>query len=441
MTIFSEIPRDDPSRRARGDGQFAFLNRVAGTYWDQVRELIEDWFSHLCPDAQADIGGRLRSTDDRHVRGAFFELYLHECLLRMGYTVTCHPVLEGTTRRPDFLAEKEGRSIYIEAHSPSESDVSVGAAARINTVYDSLDKLDSPNFFLWIDVVGQGPGPLRARPLRNRLERWLRSLNPDSYTVGGRRDDLPFYHYEEQTGDNAGWIITFWAVPRPPDARGRNGARPLGIFDGSNASWGDERDGIRGALSDKGVAYGALSKPFVVAVASTSMSLKDDTVLNALYGTGELQISISPDGAESYAQAREPDGYWYAGDHWDHRGVSAVLVVKRLHPAFVGRQTHTIWEHPDPHHPVDAMPLWRRCVVRPVGQMEVIEPLRSQAEWFDLGTPWPVGDPGAPQRAGIHHSATPAARPTPTPEEPVQERRSPDENCFSSGLFRRDDRI
>lgn len=111
MSIFSEIARDDPSRRAHGDGQFTFLDRVAGPYWDQVRELIEDWFSRLCPDAQADIRGRLRSSDDRHVRGAFFELYLHECLLRMGYTVTCHPVLEGTTRRPDFLAEKEGRSI------------------------------------------------------------------------------------------------------------------------------------------------------------------------------------------------------------------------------------------------------------------------------------------------------------------------------------------
>ncbi|BCB78382.1 hypothetical protein GCM10022251_30340 [Phytohabitans flavus] len=67
--------------------------------------------------------------DDRQVRGAFFELYLHERLLRIGYTVTCHPVLEGTSRRPDFLAERDGRSIYIEARSASATDVAVGAAA------------------------------------------------------------------------------------------------------------------------------------------------------------------------------------------------------------------------------------------------------------------------------------------------------------------------
>lgn len=75
MSIFSETIRTDPSPANHGDGQFKFLDRVAGPYWDQVRDLIEDWFSRMCPDAQADVMGRLRSKDDRQVRGAFFELY------------------------------------------------------------------------------------------------------------------------------------------------------------------------------------------------------------------------------------------------------------------------------------------------------------------------------------------------------------------------------
>jgi hypothetical protein len=148
VSIFSTTPRTDPSPAAHGDSHFQFLDRVSGPYWDEVRDLLEDWFSRLCPDAQADVMGRLRSKDDRQFNGAFFELYLHECLLRMGYSVKCHPKLESTNRRPDFLAEKDGRSIYFEARSASSSDVAVGAAARRNTVYESLDKLDSPNFFL-----------------------------------------------------------------------------------------------------------------------------------------------------------------------------------------------------------------------------------------------------------------------------------------------------
>ena len=190
--IFSAISRTNPSPASHGDSHFQFLDRVSGSYWDQVRDVIEDWFSRLCPDAQADVRGRLRSKDDRQSKGAFFELYLHECLLRMGYSVTCHPELEGTNRRPDFLAEKDGRSIYIEARSASSSDVAVGKSARVNAVYESLDRLDSPNFFLWIDVAKQGDAPLRARPLRGRLEKWLAGLNPDDHTlVGTRRDELP----------------------------------------------------------------------------------------------------------------------------------------------------------------------------------------------------------------------------------------------------------
>ena len=389
MTIFSAITRNDPSPASHGDSHAQFLDRVSGPYWDQVRDLIEDWFSRLCPDAQADVRGRLRSKDDRQSKGAFFELYLHECLLRMGYTVTCHPEVEGTSRRPDFLAEKDGGSIYVEARSASSSDVAVGQAARVNAVYESLDKLDSPNFFLWIDVVKQGEAPLRARPLRGRLETWLGGLDPDEHTLaaGKRREDLPGYVHED-----AGWKIDFRAYSKSPVARGREGARPLGIFGGGEADWVQDEEGIRGALTDKGSAYGLLGAPFVVAVASSSISLDDDDVLNALYGTEVVEFRTYTDGTEDTAMARKADGYWYRGDHWDHRWVSAVLVVKNLHPAFVGKQQHTIWEHPDPEFAADGFPIWRRSVVED-GGMTFVDPERSQAEWFGLGEPWPVGEP------------------------------------------------
>lgn len=388
VTIFSAFNRTDASPASHGESHADFLDRVAGSYWDQVRDLVEDWFARLCPDARADVRGRLQSSDDRQSRGAFFELYLHECLLRMGYAVTCHPELDGTSRRPDFLAEKDGRSFYIEARSASSSDVAVGNSARVNAVYESLDKMDSPNFFLWIDVVRRGDAPLRARPLRGQLERWLGGLDPDEHTnvANKRREDLPGYVHE-----HAGWKIEFRAIPRSPEARGREGARPLGIF-GGQASWARDEEGIRGALNDKGSAYGSVRAPFVVAIASSSMSLDDDDVLNALYGSEVLEWRTYPDGTEETAMTRQPDGYWYRGDHWNHRGVSAVLVVKNLHPAFVGTQQHTIWEHPEPEFAVDEFPIWRRSIVEK-GAMTFIQPGHSQNEWFGLGDPWPIGEP------------------------------------------------
>lgn len=388
VSIFSTTSRTDPSQANHGESRFQFLDRVAGPYWEQVRDLIEDWFSRLCPDAQADVRGRLRSKDDRQFNGAFFELYLHECLVRMGYVVTCHPKVNGTNRRPDFLAVKDGKSIYFEARSASPSDIEVGATARRNDVYDSLDKLSSPNFFLWIDVVEQGAAPLRARPLRRRLESWLGGLNPDDYEFANRAEDLPALVYED-----ADWFIEFHALAKTTAARGREGVRPLGMISrGQEAPISDEK-GIRNALSDKGSAYGDLGAPFVIAVASNSLTIRDYDILNALYGTDVLRIPIGPNGAQGTALARQADGFWYAGDHWDHRGVSAVLLVRQQHPASVGTRQHTLWEHPDPEVGVEALPIWQRAFVDAAGHLEFEAPQRSQAEWFDLGDPWPVGEP------------------------------------------------
>jgi hypothetical protein len=390
VSIFSAVERTDPSPAGHGDSHFEFIDRVAGHYWDQVRGLIEDWFSRLCPDAQADVRGRLRSRDDRQSKGAFFELYLHECLLRMGYTVTCHPEVEGTSRRPDFLAEKDGGAVYVEARSASSSDVVVGAAARVNTLYESLDKIDSPNFFLWIDVEEQGGDPLRARPLRSKLEKWLRELDPDAYRDRGNgRRDFPDLSYEAD-----GWRIQFHALPKSPEARGKEGVRPLGIFGGGRAFLVHDEEGIKNALSDKGSAYGPLGAPYVVAVASSSITTDDYDVKNALYGTEALLIGTGPGGETNPdALVRNPDGYWYKGDHWDHRHVSAVLVVKQLHPAFVGSQQHTIWEHPDPEWSVPPLPMWRRSTVDAHGAMHFANPARTPTEWFGLTNPWPTGEP------------------------------------------------
>lgn len=388
VNIFSAIDRTDPSPARHEESHSQFIDRVAGSYWEQVRNLIEDWFSRLCSDAQADVRGRLRSRDDRQSKGAFFELYLHECLLRMGYAVTCHPKVDGTSRRPDFLAEKDGSAVYIEARSASPSDVSVGAAARVKTLYESLDKIHSPNFFLWIDIERQGSGPLRARPLRSTLEKWLTGLNPDAYRdTGNGRRDFPGMPYEAD-----GWRIQFRALPKSSEARGKEGVRPLGIFGGGGVFEVQDEEGIKNALSDKGSAYGPLGAPYVVAAALSSVAADDDDVKNVLYGTEALLIHTGLGGeTHSPALVRNPDGYWYKGDRWDHCHVSAVLTVKQLHPASVGTQQHTIWEHPDPEWPVPSLPMWRRSTVDAHGTMHFVDPARTPAEWFGLTNPWPIG--------------------------------------------------
>ncbi|MEV6006613.1 hypothetical protein AB0M29_07390 [Streptomyces sp. NPDC051976] len=124
------------------------------------------------------------------------------------------------------------------------------------------------------------------------------------------------------------------------------------------------------------------------------MTIDEGDVKNALYGTEALLIDTGP-GAEDHSHTivRKPDGYWYKGDRWDHRHVSAVLVVNQLHPALVGTQQHTMWEHPDPEWSIPPLPMWRRSTLDAHGLVQFVEPARTPTEWFGLANPWPIGKP------------------------------------------------
>lgn len=136
----------------------------------------------------------------------------------------------------------------------------------------------------------------------------------------------------------------------------REGARPLGIFGDGKAQWVQNEEWIRGALTDKGSAYGWLGAPFVVAVESSSISLDDDDVRNGLCGTEVVEFRTFADGTKSTAMARETGRLLVQRRRWDHPWVPAILVVKNLHPGFVGTQQHTIWEHPDQRPPWTGYP-------------------------------------------------------------------------------------
>lgn len=388
MEIFSHVERTVASPSRYNEGKYEFYNRVAGTYRDQVRQLIEDWFSHFDPADRPDLRGRLQADDKRQFNGAFFELYLHESLLRMGHTVTCHPTVSGTQRRPDFRAEKDGRFFYLEARSASDSDAVTTSSARIDQVYDSLNKIDSPNFTLAVDLIRHTSKAFGARPLRRRVESWLRDLDPDQHMLGEAvgLEDLPFKRDEEE---KSGWIIEFRAIGKPVEARGKSGVRPVGLMN-DDLPWANE-GGVGRALSDKGRAYGNLDAPFVVAVACQDMTLNDDDIAATLYGNGHWESVDGPAGEAVQLIHREPNGYWWDGDEWIHRGVSAVLVVPLLRATSVANQSHTIWEHPNPEFAIAKLPLWRRAL-HDNGMPVFVEPEAPQAKWFDLDEPWPAGE-------------------------------------------------
>lgn len=380
--VFDAGARADSLLAGHAESDFAFRNRAAGQMWDEVRALIDGWFRHLPDAARADVRGGLRSGDDRQFEGAFWELYLHESLRRAGCDITVHPEVAGSSRQPDFLASVEGATFYPEAKSISAATGAPGDTARRQRVYDEVNKLDHPDFWVAIHFRSQGQTDPRGAQIRKELREWLDGLDPDETKFGSKFDD----DREALVWKCSGWEIEFRPIRVSADSRGLPNKRLIGLYDsGTPFVSDDERLGK--ALAAKGSAYGDLPYPLVVAVNVNAFSAGNFDIMNALYGSLQYTFdTANPDFAA--VPTRAPDGYWAAGS-WQHQHVAAVLVGRCITPESIARQSPTLWHHPQANPTVPCLPPWRQAVAA-VDHIEFLEPAGTMAGHFGLPDPWPT---------------------------------------------------
>jgi len=386
--IFDETRRTDVSPAEHGESTYEFLNRVAGDYWQHPRALMQTWLDGIAEAHDyTDLRQRFRSRDDEQFRGAFLELYLHECLVRAGYAVTIHPFVPGTSRRPDFRAERDGQVMFVEAIAPGASAEAKAAAQRRAVLFDTVNRLADPDFMLWLEDLEEGTSPPASARLRTDLRNWLSDLDPASIPD---MTNAPTRRWQHD-----GWSVTFRAIPKKPEARGRRpNDRAIGVYGHGEASLIDDAPGIIKALSAKHHAYGDLGAPFIIAVGTYIFDTDGWHSANAMYGRVAVELSESPTGEMLTREVRQPDGYFGVPPTWDNNNVSGVLLVNQLMPYYVQRAEVTLWRHPLPLHPLPenlGLP-WRSVVVRDNALTDALPSMRAD-EFLGLPDPWPPGEP------------------------------------------------
>lgn len=284
---------------------------------------MEDWHSRY-PQGDTDLLARLQSNDDTNFASAFFELYLHELVLRLGYRPS---LLPRTEKQPDFLIRGEdGDEFYLEAvlaigQSPSD----IAAEKRRNQVYDVINTLESPDFFIDLHPMGEPATEPPARKWRNDISRWLSSLDPDEvterYRIGG------FATLPEIILEYGGWTVRVRAFPKKADARGKPGVRPIGSWSlgpFADNSW----QVIRDTVKRKAKRYGQLDKPYVIAVNALSGYPDQEDIEQALFGSESLFLEDSDDARPQIVPNR--DGAWTGLTKPQYTRVSGVLITTRL---------------------------------------------------------------------------------------------------------------
>jgi len=343
--LFDQIHRQDKRPQEYSQSIYEYINLSALKPYKHIRSLLKDWFSHFPVKHQNDLEARFRSSDDYEFLSAFFELYIHELLIRLGFELEIHPYIERKSTHPDFLAFLNNKSVfYLECIVPKGSLNDIAAEKRKNIVYDTLNKLVSPYFDLGITVHGKPNTPPPGAKWRRFLKEELLRLDPDKVEARKKAEGLPCWSRKHD-----GWNVDFLATPKPLERRGKPSIRPIGLrIEGFRF---EELEGcktqvkIRNAIEKKATGYSKINLPFIVAINVIGEFCDDIFIANALFGKKNIVRTNTPNRTLNLIK-KHYDGAW-----WNPKGpqnicVSAVFLLKNLFPWNMVTHNPIIWHNP-----------------------------------------------------------------------------------------------
>ncbi|MCE9508321.1 MAG: hypothetical protein K8R48_08445 [Alphaproteobacteria bacterium] len=327
MTLFGNQTPDYDAYRPQSMPEVEYIRRSTREPSKRIRTLLEDWFSRYPENDKNRLRGDLLSSRYFQHSSAYFELFLHELLLRDGWIIQIHPQIAGTTRVPDFLCEREGASIYVEAKlSMGWSTEESMAIVRLETVLETINRrVKSNRYYLGVSTEGLPTTDVSGRSLCERLQSWLNGLN---HAAG--LENISRGRSEEISFSEAGCRFTFHAYPHPRAEQEHE--RIIGSTTyGHEGGFIESHTDVRKAVENKANAYGDLDIPYVVAinVHDVFFDIGDDT-LSALYGMECVRERLHDDGTVTVTNERVLDGVFGHPDRPRKKNVSGVLVFNNV---------------------------------------------------------------------------------------------------------------
>lgn len=374
MVLFVDHKRTDSSRSKYRETTFGFLDRVQSNYFGNVRELLNRWVEGYPTEHRAELIQRLRSASSDQQMSAFWELYLHEVMRSARWDMTVHPGIVGSSTFPDFLARRAPDLFFLEATSSTRSAERVADDNRLGIVIDELEKLETPNFSLWVDCDRSGADSPSVTAIRKDLSQWLRGLSREralaDYAAGG------IFALPSHVWSHGGWEFSFIAYPRSEGAIGKPDLHTVGSHGRSEASIVDHTTPMQRAVQAKRVKYGrTLAHPLALGYLNThEHSASPLSHHNALFGP----------------LLGGPDGCWFTRRGPVNKEVAAIVAVWNLKPWTILRSVPTVFLNPWAQMPLAAELPWPVVHTDPSdGSTTVTEPALSLGELLDLPEDWP----------------------------------------------------
>jgi len=337
LSLFDNISRNDQRPQRNYEGDYAYLNLSGRQVAVGIRDVLEDWFFRYPGREQDEFQRRFRSDDNNTHRAAFFELFLHELLIRLNCRIEIHPeVGRGPDKHPDFLVEdKDGNRFYMEAVlATCVSREDLGQSTMHDFLCDELNKrVRSPNYHVRMTIYGIFDKLPSVKRISVFLQEHIERTNPDELVERTRTagyNTLPNWLYS--CGDG---IIEFSPFPRWPHLRDIPNLRPVGPPSHMKVTLESEQvRAIRHALVRKANRYGKIDLPFVISLNVPREPLEPLVFVQALFGGYAVARSFTRIRLRRKLDAGHPDpeGAWINRAGPRYTRVSGVLAASHLSP-------------------------------------------------------------------------------------------------------------
>lgn len=276
LRLFDLSVRTDHRHAYRSEPAFEFMNRSAWPAYENIREVLERWYADYPAGDKGDLRGRFRNGDQSHA-GAYFELFLHQVMRRLGLSPEVHPVPEIGKGRPDFVITGARESTcYIEANVMFKRRWN-SEDPRENELLEAIDavaELHPTKISVSVSIKGTLRNSHKKKPLKRKVRAWLDSIDPTDLSTTN------FDHNPRLCIRRNDWVaelVAFGPLSRPSRRLIHAGPTKVGSSDLGPL--------LAENLKRKAKRYGTLDRPLILAINTNDVFTSDSDEHEALLGT------------------------------------------------------------------------------------------------------------------------------------------------------------
>lgn len=346
IRLFTTVKRTFHGPAHENEKTYNYYDRSARNDIGIVRDLLESWFNNLPTDEKHETKERFKKS----FYSVFYELFLYNFFLKLGFEIIIHPIIKNSDKRPDFLIKKDDLEIYVEAKiSEDKSEEQKSFENLKSRFYDKISKIKSDHFIFHIEELNiKTANQPSTQELISKILKKLATLNHNAELEKAQTEN--FNNFQKLKYENNEINISITFLPVIIDAIGK-ARRSVGIPPIETFIGGAE-EAIRDSIRKKSKRYGKLDKPYLICV--NALSIKSSSIHDidsAIWGSLAISFSTNPENRDEKF-IRNSDGIFYNNGAKRILNVSGVM-VNRIFPNNIPDSKYWIFAHPFTENPLD----------------------------------------------------------------------------------------